>query len=142
MKSAFGTIMEKGRGRRAAGRLLPGLLLAAGVFLGALSGAALLIGQGSVTLPETGLPVRLLYGLACGAGCFLNARRAKTGKLLWAGLTALLFLAVTAAAAVLLRREEPMRLLALMPGAGVGLVLGVLLGAGRKRERFEIGDLC
>ena len=126
----------KGRGGRRTGLGL-GLLTALGLLAATLSLGALLISRGSVSIDAAGGLAKGFYALALTAGCWLTARRARAGKLLWAGaLAVLLFGAATLPALALTEGAEanlgPLLLITLG-----GLLLGGLLGARKKRSGYE-----
>lgn len=129
-------IGKSGIGSTALHGWLAGLLAALAVELTALSVTALLIAKGVVGEARAGAAAKGLYTVALCLGCFLSALRAGSGKLLWAGLTALLVfgLNLLACAGV---GVGPLRIGAMLWLTVGALLVGGLLGAKRRRSSFE-----
>ena len=127
-----------GKGRSAfPGVLLPGLLTALGALALLLAGTAAVILRG--TLPPEGavLPARVCYTAAAAVGCWLTARRARAGKLLWAALTGLGIFILAAGAGLACTDGSETNLIPLMVLTALSVLAGGLLGARQRRRGYE-----
>ena len=125
------------KGRHSCRRvLLPGVWMAVLILGLTITLAALLISENKIKLERGVSAVNLLYAAAILAGCFLTAKRAKQGKLLWAGLTAALSGLIVLAVSFTMPEFSAGGLGRMLAVTVLAWLSGGLLGARKKRNGY------
>ena len=117
----------------ALGYCLIGALVPVLCFVIALTLAAWMIGTATLSLDSASTVSKIIYAVTVTGACSLTAKKARSGKALWAIVTAAGFFAAVFIASALIKGERPdAGLLSLISivAAGVGCVIGT------KRRQF------
>ena len=129
--------IKGGKGSCKGGGLLRGTLLSVGTLTLLLAVTTALIGKGTLPLERAAMPARICYGLAATLGCFRCARRARAGKLLWAGLSGLLCFLLAAGAALSATDGSETDLVPLLAITAAAVLAGGLAGARQRPHGYE-----
>lgn len=136
MKTLFqGTYKNQKTGGSGIG-LIPGLAAAFGILLISVSLITLLIMKGTVKPERISILSKILYVLAMTGGCLITAKKARSAKLLWAGLTGcIICVIVLGATGVICGLNEIQAGLPLVLTV-VSILIGGMIGAREKRASY------